>query len=191
MSDYGLAWKGGASWIKIAKSLLMAAVIIGTAYLSLVFSDWAFKTDYRFRVFAIKPMSRLQFGIFLGYLIPFMFYFLVLGAVLHGQMRKTRADEQPPALWREMGINIVLLLAGLIGFLLYQYVPLFMGRPMPRPDLNLAAIVLFQFVVIFIIVGVVMTYFHRKTGHIYVGAFISALLVTWALTAGQAIHYPY
>jgi hypothetical protein len=191
LADYGLAWPAGGTWGRIAKSLLLAAIIVAAAYLTLVFSDWAFKTDFRFWVFAIKPMSRLHFGIFLGYLIPFMLYFFAISAVLHGQMRKTRADGRPLAIWQETLINMALLLAGFIGFLIYQYVPLFMGRAMPRPDLNLAAIVLFQFVAMFIIVAIVITYFHRKTGRIYVGAFVSAMLVTWALTAGQAIHYAY
>jgi hypothetical protein len=32
-----------------------------------------------------------------------------------------------------------------------------------------------------------MTYFYRKTGHIYAGAFLIAMLVTWSLTAGQVV----
>lgn len=44
---------------------------------------------------------------------------------------------------------------------------------------------------IFAIVGWVTTYFYRKTGHIYVGAFISAMLVTWIVVASQAIHFKF
>jgi hypothetical protein len=81
---------------------------------------------------------------------------------------------------------VALLLVGLIGFFLYQYVPLFLDQAMPRPDRTLTAIVLFYFVAMLIIVDAVMSCFHRKTGHIYVGTFISAMIVTWSLTAGQA-----
>lgn len=54
------------------------------AYLTLAFCDWAFKTDYRLWVFAIKPMSIFHFRMVLCYLIPFMVYFLILGLGLHG-----------------------------------------------------------------------------------------------------------
>jgi pimeloyl-ACP methyl ester carboxylesterase len=191
-ADYGLAWKGqGIIWGRIGRSLLAALVLVLGAYLSLLFSDWAFKTDYRFWVFAIKPMSRMHFGIFLGYIVPFTFYFLVAGLVLHGQMRRTRPDGTPLALWQEMGINVVLLVAGYFIFFAYQYIPLFSGGTMPFAHLNLATIVMFQYVPIFIMVALVSTYFFRKTGHIYVGAFANGLLVTWIVVAGQATHYAY
>lgn len=90
-SNYGITWKGeGVKWGRIVKSFLLAFIVIFIAHLTLSFSDWAFQTDYRFWVFGIKPLDALHFGIVLGYIIPFGFYFLVLGAVLHGQMRPGR-----------------------------------------------------------------------------------------------------
>ena len=44
---------------------------------------------------------------------------------------------------------------------------------------------------LFIIVGLLTTYFYLKTGHIYVGAFLCAMLVTWIIVAGQATHHPF
>jgi len=35
------------------------------------------------------------------------------------------------------------------------------------------------------VVGGLMTFFFRKTGHIYVGAFISTFFITWYLTAAN------
>jgi hypothetical protein len=53
----------------------------------------------------------------------------------------------------------------------------------------LPTIVLFQYVPIFIIVGLVSTYFFRKTGHVFVGSFINAMLITWIIVAGQVTNY--
>jgi len=53
----------------------------------------------------------------------------------------------------------------------------------------LFGIVLFQFFPIFVIAALVSTYFFRKTGHIYAGAFLNAMLVTWLVVAGQATHF--
>ena len=39
------------------------------------------------------------------------------------------------------------------------------------------------------IVGLVTASFQRATGHIYVGAFLSGILVTWIVVASQPIHY--
>jgi pimeloyl-ACP methyl ester carboxylesterase len=192
LADYGLTWKGrGLRWRLIGRSLALSVLLALAAYLTLLFSDGVFKTDYRIWVFAIKPMSRMHLGIFSGYLVPFCFYFLAAGLVLHGQMRRTRPDGAALSLWQETGINVVLLVAGYFVFFAYQYIPLFSGSTMPLAHLNLATIVMFQFVPIFVIVALVSTYFFRKTGHIYVGAFTNALLVTWIVVAGQATHFPY
>ncbi len=191
-SDYGVTWAGrGLEPGKIGRSFLLAVIVVAAAYLSLAFSDWAFKTDYRFWVFAVKPMSRLHFAMALGYVIPFILYFLVMGLVVHGQMRKTADNGEAPAFWKEVLVNIGLLVCGFIIFFMYQYMPLFSGGTLTRPALNLGTIVMFQFVPMFIIVALVSTYFYRKTGHLYVGAFICALMVTWIVVAGQATHYPY
>lgn len=190
--NYGLAWKDrGLAWEKIGKSFLLAVIVVFTAYLTLAFSDWAFQTDYRIWVFAVKLMNARHFGIFLGYFIPFLFYFIVLGLILHGEMRVVRKEGAPLNTWKEMVINIFLLIFGYILFLLFQYLPLFAGGTMAIPEGHLLSVVMFQFLPIFTIVALLSTYFYRQTGHIYVGAFMNALLVTWIIVAGQATHYPF
>jgi hypothetical protein len=51
--------------------------------------------------------------------------------------------------------------------------------------------VAFQFVGLLTIVGVMTTYFFRKTGTIFTGAFVSALFITWAIVAAQATHFAF
>jgi pimeloyl-ACP methyl ester carboxylesterase len=191
---YGWTWDDGLRWREIGRSFLLAAAIALSAYLLLALSDWLFKTDFRFFVFAMKPMSPLRFQIFLGYLVPFTFFFLVLGTVLHGQMRLTAPDGQPVGLGRAMLVNVALLLVGLLVLELYQYVPLWSGGAngsLAIPKEALLTIVGYQFFPILAIVALVSTYFFRKTGHVYVGAFLCGLLVTWNIVAGQAIHYKF
>ena len=184
--NYGLTWKDkGLDFVKIGKSFLLAAIICFAAYLTLAISGWAFTTDYRFWIFAVKPMTVLHFRIFLCYLIPFIAYFLILGLCLHGQLRSGES-----ATWKEMLINVFLLLTGFILFLLLQYVPLLSGGAMTLFDAHLPTIVLGQFLPMFTIVALVSTYFYRKTGHIYTGAFLCAMLVTWIIVAGTATHFP-
>ena len=182
LATYGL----NRSLPVILKSALLAVLVIIFGYLLLAASDLLFKTDFRFWVVAIKLMSSLHFRMFLGYLPFFVFFFVVLGVALHGQLRRS---STVPA-WREMLGNVALLVLGFIVLLLIQYLPLMAGGPLPLGE-PLLTIVAFQFVALLAIVGVVMTYFFRKTGFVYVGAFISAIFITWVIVAGQATHFPF
>lgn len=70
---------------------------------------------------------------------------------------------------------------------LAQYGVLVSGSRLPF-GYPLLTIIAFQFIAVLTIVVLVSTYFFRKTGHIWTGAFINALLVTTILVAGTATH---
>jgi hypothetical protein len=135
-------------------------------------------------------MSSLHFQIFLAYLIPFAFFFLVSSTIVNSQLRRVRADGTAMSLGRTMVLNAVLLALGIALMLLLQYIPLMSGGTLPLSE-SLLTIVALQFVALLIIVGLISTYFFHKTGRIYVGAFICALFVTWYIVAGQAIQFAF
>ena len=180
---YGLTWAGEVSWVKVGKSFLLASLIALAAYSTLVVSSAVFTVDYRFWVFAIKPMSLLQARIALSYLIPFVLFFGVYGTVLFGQLRR---DLSPV---REAMLVVVLSTVGFLGLIVFQYAPLFLGGTLAIPSESLWSIIAFQFVPLMTIVGLATAVFQRATGHVYVGAFLSGLLVTWIVVASQAIQY--
>lgn len=180
---YGLTWAGRMSWRKVGKSLLLAFLIALSAYLTLVVSSAVFTVDYRFWVFAVKPMSPLQARIALSYLVPFVLFFAVYGLVLFGQLRR---DLSLP---REAALVVALSTLGFVGLIAFQYAPLFLGGTLAIPSEALWSIIAFQFLPLMTIVGLVTAWFQRATGRIYVGAFLSGILVTWIVVASQAIHY--
>lgn len=186
-ANYGLKWASKFEWGKIGQSLLLAIIIVFAAAVLLGISDWLFKTDFRLWVLALKPMSTLHFQIFLGYLIPFTFFFLVLSTALHGQLRVNGS------IGREMLVNAVLLFIGFVVLLLVQYIPFFAGGTLGLYSIAtgepLLTIVSFQLIPLMAIVGCISTFFYHKTGKIYTGAFINALFITWYIVAGQAIHF--
>jgi pimeloyl-ACP methyl ester carboxylesterase len=169
---------------KIGKSFLLAACVAGAGGVLLAVSDGLFKIDFRFWVVALKPMSALQFRIFLGYLPPFLFFFLALGAALHGRLRT------PGGAVREMLVNAAVTAGGIAVLLGVQYIPLFAGGTLAVPDQPLLTIVAIPFVPLLVFAASVSSYFFRKTGLIYAGAFLNALVVTWYIVAGQAVHFP-
>ena len=175
--------------MKIWKSLVLAVVVVAIAYLTLLFSEVIFKSDYRFWVFAIRPMTALQFPIFLCYLIPFAFYFLVISMILHGELRRGRTGEI--RLWQEMLINIFLMITGYILFEAVAYGPLFAGGTLQVWSPRSGPLSCSNSSRSFAIAALIMTYYFRKTGHVYAGAFMCAILVTWIVVAGQATHFAF
>jgi len=206
--DYGLAWSDGAFGRRLAKSALLALVLVGFCYAVLAASGWLFHVDFRFWVVALKTMTPLQLRIALCYLPAFLAFFLVLETALHGQLRRRGAgvdsDEEPPAgaaagtvrraadrgSGRAMAENAALLSGGFVALLAVQYVPFLAGGTLPLGQ-PLLTIVAFQFVPLMALVGLVSTYFFRKTGHGWVSALFNAFFVTWYVVAGQATHFAF
>jgi len=167
----------------VGKSLLLALVIVLSAYVSLAISAAVFTVDYRFWVLAVKPMSLLHARISLSYLIPFVLFFGVYGVVLFGQLRRDLSRRQ------EALMVVALSTLGFVGLIAFQYVPLFMGVTLAIPSESLWSIIAFQFLPLMTIVGLVTAHFQRMTGHVYVGAFLSGMLATWIVVASQATHF--
>jgi pimeloyl-ACP methyl ester carboxylesterase len=192
-SDYGLTWGKEFNWRKLGKSFLLAFLVAFAGYLTLVFSAWLFNVDFRFWVFAVKPMSNLQFQIFLGYLIPFIFVYLAFAVALHGQLRP-RSNKGELSQGKEMAINWALMVVGFILLLLVQYIPLLTGHRLGYMTADISAvplwsIIAFQFLPLMTIVSLLFTFFYRRTGHIYTGVFASAMVVVWIIVASEAIHF--
>lgn len=184
--DYGLTWSGKLSWGNIGKSLLLAILVVLAGYVTLFLTDYFFKSDYRFWVFAVKLLTPLQLRIALTYFFPFLFYFFLLNLVIFAQLRKENIG-----LGKEILINVAILVLGYVGLLLIHYIPLLTGGTLTWPDESLWGIIAFQFLPLMTIAGVVMTFFNRKTGHIYVGAFLFSLLLSLIVVASTAIHYAF
>lgn len=170
---------------RIGKAFLFAVLVVASMYLALGFLGWAFNTDARIWVFNAKPLDRAHFRIALGYLIPFAFYFVMLGVILHGELRAKKASFV-----RDWLLNILILAGGFVVFLLVEYVPLLSGGTLFTADQPLLAIVAFQFVPVYVIVASISTYFYHRTGRIWTGAFINALLVTGLIVASTATQFP-
>ena len=174
----------GSGLRTIEKSFLGAVVITGGFYALLAAVGYLFDTGFRFWVFAVRLPSPMQLRIALVYLVPLALFFLALELPLHGQLR--RAGRSFP---RAFAHNWLAVVGGFVVLLGFQYAVLFSGTPLPlgQPLLTIVAI---QFVAILTIVTAVSTYFFRKTGQVWTGAFVNALFVTITLVAGTATHAP-
>lgn len=196
--DMGLSREDHASkldWELLGKSFLIAACAVACMYLMVVFFQRVFQLDLRFIWPFYKEFSGERFLQFLVYLPFFSLFFVVnVGFKLFGNMRQIRDDEHPiknfVKCW--MG-NVFVLLGGLLVIILLEYIPFFLGAG-PGADLLfgttfggpfMSALILLA--PQFVFFTYLSTWFERKTGNVYIGAFISAMLATWIVTGGSAM----
>ena len=170
-------------WSVVGKSALLALASVGTAYVLVLASDWLFKSDFRFYVLQLQPISGGKFGTFVVYLIPFTLFFLALAFTMHNSLRWTGRRISVKA---EMVANAIVLPAGIVVLELIAYIPMFVGGQLGFPNESLLTIVAYPFIPVLALVGVLSTYFFHRTGTIYAGAFAAALLVTWNVVGGTA-----
>lgn len=169
-------------------SAAVAVAGVAAAYVLLLATDALFAVDFRAWVFAVKPLSTLQAGIAAAYFPAFLVFFLVLELLLHGRLRTAAVDDSPRFAYL---LNVGTLIGGFVLLLVVQYAWLLVTGALPIPMLALQTIVAFQFVALLGTVGVLSTFFFRRTGRVWVGALVNAVFVTWVVVASQAIHYPF
>jgi pimeloyl-ACP methyl ester carboxylesterase len=184
LANYGLDVGDGRRTLGL--SALAGVATVGVMYLLESVVAYFFATDFRLWVFAIKPLSVTQFRLSLSYLVPLFAFFVVLGALVHGQLRPEKGTR---SLRRAMAVNWLVVAGGFVVLLAIQYIPLLLKNPLPLGH-PLLTIVAFQFLALLSIVAVVSTYFFRKTGRVWVGATVNAVLVTWVVVAGTATQFP-
>ncbi|QLG50422.1 alpha/beta hydrolase family protein [Natrinema halophilum] len=183
---YGLDVGDGAA--TIARSLAIAIGTVGGLYVLLWIVDTLFMTDFRAWILGLKLMSALHARIFVTYLPAFLAFFLALEVLLHGRLRTPETTQSLP---RAIATNAAVLTGGFAVLLVVQYGVLFTTGALAIPITALQTIIAFQFLALLPVIAAVSTYFFHRTGRIWTGAFVNALLITWLIVASQAIHYPF
>ncbi|MEJ5273695.1 MAG: alpha/beta fold hydrolase [Spirochaetota bacterium] len=177
--------QGKIHFSTIINDFLFAFFSIFSGYLMLVLADYFFKIDFRFWIIALKPMSIVHFGIFLRYLIPFFIFFFISSFILNGSMRLPTKSH-----WLPYIVNMIIMAGAFIIFILVEYIPLFTNGMLLTSTEPLNTIIAIQFIPLLIIASIFSTWFFRRTGRVYAGAFANALFITWYIVASQATHFP-
>ena len=181
----GRAFSGAGAQRRVGwgRALALSILAFAAGYSIVVFVNAAFQTDLRFWFFALKPMSMRQFGMFLIYLVPFSFFFLVVLRSLHAQL-----TIKGHHYLKQYLASVVALGGGFVVLLLAQYARLFTDGQLFAVFMNdpLRTIIAINFVPLMAIVGVVSTFVYRRTASALPGALLSAGVVTWYVVVGQA-----
>ncbi len=195
--DYGLArieHKDKMDWALFGKGLLVAFIGVLVMYLEVVITQAIFQLDFRYIWPFFKGFNWIRLAQFLIYIPIFLLFFYLNNSKIFASLR-TKWSSTPGARgFFETWWRSALLMAGGIFFLcLLEYIPFFIGVG-PGADLLFGftfggpfmslLIVFFPQVLIF---SLIATYCYRKTGNIYVGASIIAMLACWVVTGGSAM----
>ncbi len=186
LDSYGIDEPGGGiDWYSVAQSLLFVVAVLGPLYLLLAFIKGAWHVDFRAWVVNLQPMNLARWYAFFGYLIPFAIYFVAQGVLFNGFLRWKKGKAP---MWQEMLVNSIMLTFGALVWILVLYIPLLSGGTQPFGADNaisagLGGIYYLPLLVFWPLISCLYTYFFRKTGRIWVGAFLVTTYIVWTLAA--------
>jgi dienelactone hydrolase len=199
LRDLGLAGAAGRNpaafgWSLAGRSALAAFILTGIMYLLTCLSSALFQLDFRFIWPFFKPFSAERFGQFLVYLPFYAAFFTVNGgAKLYGQLRlpELRSPALTQLAW--WGYSVFIMLGGVFLIVLVEYIPFFMGlgpgvdlvfSPLfGGPFMSVMILLIPQFAVFFFL----SAWLYRKSGLVWTGSFVVAILASWVLCGGSAM----
>ncbi len=200
-ADMGLARADDAhrnrlDWALLGKSLLTAFLGILWMYLQVVLCEKVFALDFRFIWPFFKSFSWSRLGQFCVYFPVFALFFLLNNSRIFASSRVDGADV--PGVkgffkcWWKYAFCMV---GGILILCLIEYVPFFLqlgpgadllfGSTFGGPFMSLLIVFAPQVIVF----SFVCTYCYRKTGNVYLGAFMVATMACWIVTGGSAMMY--
>ncbi len=176
-ADLGIRISGS----NLVKSALLALLTFLGAYLLLVVADFFFLSDARFWVFSVKTLTPVKFWVLLKYLPIFLWFYVIVSLLLNSFTRIRGASE-----WANVALMIVALAGGYYVLTAVDYGALFTTGVKFWPDVPfppkmtsaLAGVLLWNLEFILPLAAISSRLFFKRTGSIWTGAFVNALVVT-------------
>jgi len=176
---------------QMAKTALLALILIGFAYLCEHSLEQIFLVDYRFVFPFASDLTPYRFGLWLVYFPWLLIGFLLLGIFLHGRMRLRRRSHWMTTWLAWSAGNLLLLTVPPAVLLLVQYLPLFAGGEVPLvgPGGMFIAFThnLIHIVLVLWLVIPISTWCYQLSGRIYLGAMLSAAVAAWVFASSQVV----
>lgn len=175
-----------SSFSNALKTILLAAIVIFGLYL-IVFCNWGlFKVDFRLWTLVIKVFNVPEM---LPTAIRYLAFFLIF-YICSGIANQTYRSLTLPN-WATTIINAFFNVFGISLVMLIQYGSFKSTGVLWQPEMNLGYIVLFPIVPILIFATIISRELYKKTGNIYLGSLINAMLFTLMTVTNTASSYAY
>ncbi len=184
------------SWKLTVKGLLLSCVLFAFIYLINMICELLFALDLRFIWPFFRSFNMNRFGQFLVYIPVYCLFFILTTsrslALMKTESTYTRGIRGFLGTWFKTALQMT---GGVVMITLLEYIPFFanigpgadllFGSTFGGPFMSLLIVFLPQVVVF----SLLCTYFYRRTGNIFTGAFLSATLACWIVTGGSSILY--
>ena len=170
--------------LAILMSLIVAILTWAIAYGVLFLMDMLFKADFRIWTFAFKTFDFNIFPAILRYLPTFLLFYVVSTAAITVNTN----TEKLKGFWGYL-VAIILNAGGPILWLANQYGMLFGTGVAAHPGSALSGIVLVAMVPTLSIAAVISRSLYKKTGNIWLPAFLNALLMTTMAVANTMVAF--
>ena len=167
------------------KTIFLAIVVIALLYL-VVFINWEiWVVDFRIWTFDVKPFM-IEIVPAISRYIPWFFAYYAVSAIGNAGYRLKDLPE-----WATIAINAFFNAAGVLLVILIQYITFRSTGVLWQPEMKLGYIVVFPMVAVLAIATIISRIIYKKTGNIWLGAMINAILFTIITCANTAAGYIY
>ncbi|WP_386691738.1 MULTISPECIES: alpha/beta hydrolase [unclassified Lonepinella] len=178
----------------ISRSLLLAILLTAWLYAIASFVHTYWGVELRFLWPLLKPLTAERMDLFLVYWLPILFFFFVFnGLIISVQMKQKNGKSFTSTLLTWTIKTSIFATGGLVILWLFHFIPNFMqigpgfdviGLPQFGGRwMMMLAVIIPQF----IIFSLINHWCYLKTGYIYLGVFLTSILMTWILVGGQVI----
>ncbi len=171
--------------ISFVKTALLTLLVVGLLY-AVVFINWGIWTvDFRIWTLDVKVFNLNMIPTMFRYSWVF-FIFYAISAMGNAGFRLKDLPE-----WATIAINAFFNAFGILLVILIQYITFRSTGVLWQKDMALGYIVVFPMVAVLAIATIISRVLYKKTGNIWLGAMINALLFTIITVANTATSIPY
>lgn len=195
--DMGLAsveTRDGIDFALLFKGLLLALTLALYMYLQCFLAEKLFMLDFRFIWPFFKSFTPERLVQFVVYIPIFLIFFLLNNSKIFAQNQPIAASEKGfGGFIKSWYKNALCMIGGVLLLIVLEYTPFFMGFG-PGADLLFSSTfggpfmsLMIVFVPQVLVFSLLCTFAYRRTGTVYTGAFLVAILACWIVTGGSAI----
>jgi hypothetical protein len=179
------AWGIRTTPSELGRTLVLAALIFATFFLTLFAAYYLFHVDYRFLFMGVRVFQPELLWLLLMYAPVFMVFFLANSLRINAAMRFAHQPE-----WRSMLLGGVANSLGLFLIVIVQYVTFASTGTVYWTDGWLYVNLLFAVVPMMFVLPYFNRYFFRMTGRIYLGPLVTCLIFVMILISNTVIYLP-
>ncbi len=181
-------------WGLLLKSFFLAAVLFAVMYLVTFLCETLFHLDLRFIWPFFRSFSLERLVQFATYLPIYLLYFILANSRIIAQMPVRSTSRKGFGAFLANWLVVCLgMVGGILLIVLLEYIPFFanlgpgadllFGSTFGGPFMSLMIVLAPQL----LIFSILATYFYRRTGNVFVGACLIAMLACWIITGGSAM----